>query len=102
MKKCRSMSMADDLQLEDYRPPKGEENAGLKRWERQKSGYETFMIEEGIPVFRGIGVHDSRELELGDWGRRGVRGSFLLLDGLEGSKGMYVMELPPAKATAPE
>ena len=90
------------IDLQDYVPPKGDENAGLKRWERQKSGYETFMIEEGIPVFRGIGIRDVRELEMADWTRRGVRGTFLMLDGLEGSKGMYVMEIPPQKATAPE
>ncbi|PQA87608.1 cupin domain-containing protein [Hyphococcus luteus] len=91
-----------DMKLESYKAPKGEENAGLKRWERQKTGYEIFMQEEGIPVFRGIGVRDTRELELGDWPRRGARGQFLYLDGLEGSKGMYVMEIPPAKSTEPE
>jgi quercetin dioxygenase-like cupin family protein len=91
-----------DIELDDYTPPKGDENAGLKRWERQKSGYELYMAEEGVPVFRGIGVRDTRELELADWARRGARGSFLLLDGLEGSKGMYVLELPPTAATNPE
>ena len=89
-------------ELEDYKAPEGEANAGLKRWEPKKSGYETFMAEEAIPVFRGIGVRDTRELELTDWVRRGARGSFLMLDGLEGSKGMYVLELAPGKATAPE
>ena len=90
------------VSLEDYKAPQGEENAGLKRWERQKSGYELFMAEEGIPVFRGIGVRDTRELDLQPWARRNALGSFLLLDGLDGSKGMYVMELPPAKTTTPE
>ncbi len=91
-----------DIKLQSYEPPKGEANAGLKRWERQKSGYEIFMAEEGIPVFRGIGVSDTRELDLQPWARRNARGSFLLLDGLEGSKGMYVLELPPGGITAPE
>ena len=91
-----------DIKLESYNEPKGDENTGLKRWERQKTGYEKFMAEEGIPVFRGIGVHDTRALDLKDWGRRNARGSFLLLDGLEGSKGMYVIEVGAAKATAPE
>jgi mannose-6-phosphate isomerase-like protein (cupin superfamily) len=91
-----------NIKLEDYKPPKGEENAGLKRWERQKSGYELFMEEEGIPVFRGIGVRDTRELDLRTWARRDARGSFLLLDGLEGSKGMYVLEVPAGGTTAPE
>jgi mannose-6-phosphate isomerase-like protein (cupin superfamily) len=91
-----------DIRLEEYKAPQDEVNAGLKRWERQKSGYEVFMAEEGIPIFRGIGVRDVRELELRPWARRNARGSFLLLDGLEGSKGMYVLELPAAAATAPE
>ena len=89
-------------ELEDYRPPQGDENAGLKKWVPKKSGYELFMFEEGIPVFRGIGIRDTRELPLADWPRRNARGSFLMLDGLEGSKGMYVLELPPGEATTPE
>lgn len=91
-----------DIELEDYKSPKGDENIGLKRWERQKTGYEKFMAEEGIPIFRGIGVRDTRELELGHWARKNARGSFLLLDGLEGSKGLYVIEVPPATSTNTE
>ena len=53
------------------------------------------MEEEGIPIFRGIGVRDTRELELGDWKRTGGKGMFLALEGLEGLKGMYVLEIPP-------
>ncbi len=93
---------ASELKLEDYAEPKGDENAGLKRWERQKSGYERYMAEEGIPVFRGIGIRDTRELDFRPWARRNARGTFLMLDGLEGSKGMYVLELPPAALTNPE
>lgn len=89
-------------ELEDYKAPKGEENAGLKKWVPKKAGYEQFMFEEGIPVFRGIGIRDTRELELKPWARRNARGSFLMLDGLEGSKGMYVLEVPAAQATTPE
>lgn len=94
--------MSTTIELEDYKEPTSDANAGLKRWQRQKSGYEQFMEQEGIPVFRGIGVRDTRELTLQDWDRRNVRGSFLLLDGLEGSKGMYVMEIRPQQATNPE
>jgi hypothetical protein len=89
-------------ELDDYKPPQGEENAGLKKWVPKKSGYELFMAEESIPIFRGIGIRDTRELDLAFWPRRNARGSFLMLDGLEGSKGMYVLELPQAEATTPE
>lgn len=88
--------------LEDYKEPTGEKNAGLKRWQRRSSGYETYMAEEGLPVFRGIGVRDIRELPLSPWARKEAHGSFLLLDGLEGSKGLYVLEVGARKATAPE
>jgi quercetin dioxygenase-like cupin family protein len=90
------------IELQDYQAPKGEENAGLKKWVPKKIGYELYMSEEGIPVFRGIGVRDTRDLELAPWARRNARGSFLMLDGLEGSKGMYVLELAPGQATTPE
>src|SRR6516164_3857696 len=60
------------------------------------------MEEEGIPVFRGIGVYDTRELNLGPWQRLGGRGCFLNLRGIESQKGMYVVEVPAAGALNPE
>ena len=56
------------------------------------------MDEEGIPIFRGIGVRDTRELPLGDWPRRGGRGTFLYLNGCENVKGMYLVEVPAGGA----
>ena len=60
------------------------------------------MEEEEIPIVRGIGVRDTRDVTLGNWRRRNARGAFLYLDGLEGVKGMYVLEVPSAGATNPE
>jgi mannose-6-phosphate isomerase-like protein (cupin superfamily) len=94
--------MAEVPELQDYKAPTGDENIGLKKWTRQKTGYEKFMDEEGIPVFRGIGVRDTRDLKFGDWKRREARGTFMLLDGLDGSKGMYVLEIPGKGGTTPE
>src|SRR5205823_6132899 len=83
--------------------PSGEDGAaGYLVYKRSKSPYERFIEEEGIPIFRGIGVHDVRELPLGAWRRLGGRGSFLYLDGLEAVKGMFVAEIPARGALNPE
>ncbi len=88
---------ATDAEL--FVEPSGEaERAGLRSWQRELTHYQRFMAEEGVPVYPGIGFHDVRELELGDWPRMGGRGAFLYLDGLEGIKGMYVLEIPGGAA----
>ncbi|MFQ6030929.1 MAG: cupin domain-containing protein [Dehalococcoidia bacterium] len=79
-----------------FQEPKAGELAGTTKWKRPASGYELFMQEEGIPVHRGIGAYDVRNLTLGPWKRLGGRGIFLCLDGLAGVKGMYVVEVPAA------
>lgn len=83
-------------------PASQQQRAGLEAWERPKTAYYEYMVEEGIPIVTGIGVHDVRELDLGEWRRLQARGAFLYLDGLEGLKGMYVLEVPGEGATAPE
>jgi hypothetical protein len=86
-----------------FLPPDDERHiAGRMRARRPPVPYETFMQEEGIPILRGIGVDDIRNVTLGDWPRLGARGSFLALDGLLGLKGMYVLEVPAAGVLKPE
>lgn len=87
---------------EAFIAPTGDTPAGLAIYQRTVSPYERWMAEEGIPVFRGKGVHDTRELDLGEWKRRNARGTFLHIDGVEAVKGMYVIEVPEADATNPE
>jgi quercetin dioxygenase-like cupin family protein len=86
----------------EWREPTGDEPAGLHRYRRAKGPYERFMEEEGIPIYGGIGVYDTRQLQLGPWQRLGGRGAFLDLDGLEGVKGMFVVEVPAGGALNPE
>jgi quercetin dioxygenase-like cupin family protein len=86
----------------EFREPAGEEYAGHHRYRPSKSPYERFMEDEGIPIHRGIGVYDVRRLDLGPWERIGGRGAFLDLDGLEGVKGMFVVEVPPGGALNPD
>lgn len=94
--------MATTSSKVEFQEPTGEEPAGYHRYKRSKSPYEIFMAEEGIPIVRGIGVYDTRQLELGAWNRLGGRGAFLALDGIGSKKGMFVVEVPPRGALNPE
>jgi len=85
-----------------YQEPKGDEPGGLRRFTLPLSGYEKFMKEEGIPIFRGIGVYDVRQLSLAPWKRLGGRGIFIQLDGCAALRGMYVVEVPAAGALNPD
>lgn len=60
------------------------------------------MEEEGLPVFRGVGCRDTRNLPLGEWKRLGARGTFLYLSGIGPKKGMYLLEVPAGGAVLPE
>jgi mannose-6-phosphate isomerase-like protein (cupin superfamily) len=91
------MATADQEKLA-FSEPGEDEPAGYHVYKRQKSPYERYMDEEGIPIFRGIGVRDTRELPLGPWPRRGGRGTFLYLNGAENIKGMYLVEVPSGGA----
>jgi quercetin dioxygenase-like cupin family protein len=86
----------------EFQEPSGDVPAGYKVYKRTKSPYERFMEEEGVPIVRGFGVRDTRELELGPWKRLGGRGCFLHLDGLEGVKGLFVVEVPSRGELNPE
>ncbi len=80
--------------------PSGEDQAaGLHKYNRSNSPYERYMDEQGIPIIRGIGVYDTREVELGDWSRLGARGAFLYLAGHEDIKGMFILGVPGRGAT---
>ncbi len=86
--------MSDELQA--FVEPTGEkQRAGVKSWKVPKTPYDAFMEEEGIPVYRGFGVSDVREIPKAPWKRMGGSGSFIQLDGTDGKVGMYTLELPP-------
>jgi hypothetical protein len=86
----------------EFHEPTGHDPAGHHIYKRSHSPYERFIEEEGIPIFRGIGVRDTRELPLGKWERLGGRGIYLHLSGCESVKGMFVVEVPPRGALNPE
>jgi quercetin dioxygenase-like cupin family protein len=84
-----------------HEPTKGR-NAGYGNFKRPQLPYDRFMEEEGIPVFRGIGMKRVHDLPLAPWTRLGGRGSYIQLFGTEGLWGMYVVEVPGAGALNPE
>ena len=69
--------------------------------EDKTTSYESWMRAEGVPVVEGYGVNVA-DISLGPWPRRGGRGAFVQLRGMEGATGMEVVEIPPGKALEPE
>jgi mannose-6-phosphate isomerase-like protein (cupin superfamily) len=67
---------------------------------RQPSAYEHYMAREQIPIHRGIGVHNARELELDWWTRRGAYGAFIDLSNTTDLLGIYVIEIPAGASTS--
>jgi mannose-6-phosphate isomerase-like protein (cupin superfamily) len=63
--------------------------------------YERWIREQGVPVVEGYGV-DVTDIPVGDWARKGGRGAFVQLRGMEGATGMEVVEIPARQALEPE
>ncbi len=87
-----------DKETATWQEPTERQKAGWGTWSRPLSPYDRFMEEQGIPIHRGIGVRQVRELPLARWQRMGGRGTFIQLHGTEGRWGMYVVEIPAAGA----
>lgn len=85
-----------------FEEPTGDQWAGVRRYKRLESAYERFMAQEGIPIYRGIGARDVRELALAPWERMGAPGAFLQPDGTDGLSGHYIVEIPGREALKPE
>jgi hypothetical protein len=69
---------------------------------RRKTGYETWIEQEGIPVVEGYGVEDVGQVPLGNWRRLGCQGAYVQMKGLEGITGVFVGEIPPGGRTESE
>src|SRR4051794_25761336 len=85
-----------------YQEPVGADKAGYLHYKQPPSPFETFMKEEEVPIYRGIGVYDSRQVPMGSWKRKGGRGSYIQLSGIQGKTSLYVVEVPAAGALNPE
>ncbi len=94
-----------------YIEPTGNQRAG---WHKQGEGgdtsytrrlptaWEQFQKEEGLPVFVGIGVRDTRDLPRSEWARVGGKGTYIQLNGTNNATGMFVVEVPPCGALKPQ
>jgi hypothetical protein len=72
--------------------------AGYGKFPRPNTPYDTFMEEQGIPIYREIGVRRVQDLPRKPWKRMGGSGTFIQLLGTEGLWGSYVVEVPGAGA----
>lgn len=87
----------------NWQEPTGEKTrAGFGDFKKLPTPYDTFMEEEGIPVFRGLGIKNVRDLPLKPWRRLGGQGSYIQLFGTETKWGCYVVEVPAAGTLNPE
>ena len=94
-----------------YVEPTGNQRAG---WHKEGEGgstsytvrvataWEKFQRSEGIPVFTGVGVRDSRELPRAEWKRVGGKGTYIQVTGTNNATGMFVVEVPPRGALLPQ
>lgn len=69
-----------------------------KEWGR--TAFSQFLQQEGLPVVTGLAVPDLHEVETAPWPRLDARGAYVQLLGAEDTNIAYVLDLPPAKATA--
>ncbi|MFC1815685.1 cupin [Thermodesulfobacteriota bacterium] len=81
-----------------WQAPQGDEKAGFGQWQKPNLPYDTFMDEQEIPIYRGLGVRRVQDLPFKPWNRMGGKGSFIQLWGTEGLWGSYVIEVPAAGA----
>jgi quercetin dioxygenase-like cupin family protein len=81
---------------EEYKP------VGRFRYPREATLYEKFMEEQEIPIVRGVGIYDTRNVTLASWKRMGGQGAFIQLDGTGGLTGMFLVEVPPGGTLNPE
>ncbi len=79
-------------------PTDNKKKAGYGKFLRPKTPYDIFMDEQGIPIYREIGVRRVQDLPLKPWNRMGGNGTFIQLLGTEGLWGCYVVEVLGAGA----
>jgi mannose-6-phosphate isomerase-like protein (cupin superfamily) len=68
---------------------------------RNNDVYDKWLEREGVKVYEGYYVEDTRTLELAPWGRRECKGAFLKLSGQEGISEAHVIEIAPGQTLPP-
>lgn len=60
----------------------------------QKTTYEEWRDQHGIPVVTGFYIEDLKTVELAPWAWKGGQGAFLNLEGIEEINDSYLCEIP--------
>ena len=63
--------------------------------------YKNWRQNEEVPLVGGIYIRDMKQVEVGDWPRKGVKGALMYLDG-DDEQDEHIVEIPPGKSTTPE
>jgi quercetin dioxygenase-like cupin family protein len=90
--------MHDTPSQTHWHEPKAGENAGKGKFGRPMGPYDRFMEDEGVPIYRGVGVHKVQNLPMKSWKRLGGKGSYIQLFGIEALWGLYIIEVPAGGA----
>ena len=61
--------MHDTPSRTHWHEPTAGENAGSGKFGRPKGPYDRFMEDEGVPIYRGVGVHKVQNLPMQPWKR---------------------------------
>ena len=85
--------MPHDKDRSHWHEPAGNKKAGFGKFNKQPTPYDAFMEEEGVPVFRDIGIRKVQDLPLFPWKRLGGRGHFIQLYGTEGKWGLSLIHI---------
>jgi len=63
--------------------------------------YQDWRQREEVPLVGGIYIRDMKQVEVGDWPRKGVKGALMYLDG-DDEQDEHLVEIPPGGSTTPE
>src|SRR4051794_17298201 len=67
-----------------------------------KTPYEIWQQQEGIPIIRGHAVEDLATVALAPWKRKGVLGAFINLIGAGRTCDIHVCEIAPKQQSEPQ
>ncbi len=92
--------MSETDEIKAFIEPTGDkQRAGVGSWKIPTTPYDHFMESDEIPIYRGLGMSDIRDIPKRPWKRLGGLGSYIQLDGTDGKLGMYALEMPPRSET---
>ena len=67
----------------------------------QVFSYDRWMESQGVPVYKGFFIEDTRTIEVGWWPLQERHVAFIQLEGMQGVNETRVTEVPPGETTPP-